>query len=200
MLRSRIAIAVGLLTIAAVVAAMGSVPLRAQEASPAADCPATTPEENKALVEGYWIDVYNGKDPQRVADYLADDFSRNNPVRPPANEPGLEDDIALVNENLEDYPDHHITIDRMVAEGDMVTALLTRTGTQRDSVAPWNAPAANKPSTIWIMVMYRIECGKLAEGWAVADYLSMLRQTGIVTDDELATLGSAADVAATPQP
>ena len=48
------------------------------------------------------------------------------------------------------------------------------------------------------MVMYRVECGKLAEQWVVADYLSMMRQTGILTDDELATLGSTAD--ATPHP
>lgn len=82
----------------------------------------------------------------------------------------------------------------------MVSAPLTRTGTQRDSVAPWNAPAADKLSTNWIMLMNGVECGWLAEGWAVADYLSMLRQTGIITDAELATLGNAADAAATPQP
>ena len=59
---------------------------------------------------------------------------------------------------------------------------------------------ANQSSTIWIMLRYRVECGKPAEQWAVADYLSMLRQTGIITDDELATLGSAAAAAATPAP
>jgi predicted ester cyclase len=169
-------------------------------ASPTADCPTTTEEENKALVESYWNDVYNGRDPQRVVDYLTEDFVRNNPERPQPNEPGLEDDIALVTENIKDYSDLTITIDYMVAEGDLVSALLTRDGTQTDSVTPWNAPAANKSSTIWIMLLYRVECGKLAEQWAVADYLSMLRQTGIITDDELATLGSAANPAATPEP
>jgi predicted ester cyclase len=194
------ALTVGLVSISAIVGGNGGVPVRAQEATPAADCPATTPEENKALVEGYWNEVYNGRDPQRLTAYLTEDFVRNNPERPQANEPGLADDIALVTENIKDYPDLQITIDHMVAEGDMVSALLTRIGTQRDSVTPWNAPAADKSSTIWIMLLYRVECGKLAEQWAVADYLSMLRQTGIITDDELATLGSAADAAATPVP
>jgi predicted ester cyclase len=169
-------------------------------ASPAADCPTTTEEENKALVTGYWNDVYNGRDPQRLVDYQTDDFVRNNPARPQPNAPGYDDDIALVEENIKDYSDLTITVDYLVAEGDLVSALLTRTGTQTDSVTPWNAPAANQTSTIWIMLLYRVECGKLAEQWAVADYLSMLRQTGIITDDELATLGSTADAAATPEP
>ena len=50
------------------------------------------------------------------------------------------------------------------------------------------------------MVFYRVECGKLAEVWAVLDYLSMVRELGIVTD-ELATIGSAAAASpVTPEP
>ena len=73
-------------------------------------------------------------------------------------------------------------------------------GVRRQIVAvhPTDAPAAEKPVNYWLMAMYRVECGKLAEQWVVADYVTMLRQSGILTDDELATLGSAA--AATPQP
>jgi predicted SnoaL-like aldol condensation-catalyzing enzyme len=179
--------------------ALGAASVHAQNVTPAADCPATTPEENKALVEGYWNDVYNGKDPQAVTKYLADDYQRNNPSRPQPSEPGLDDDIVFVTENLKDYPDLETTIDKIMAEGDMVSILVTWSGTQSDSVTPWNAPAANKPVSYQYMVMYRVECGKLAEQWIVADYLSMMRQTGILTDDELATLGSAAD-AATPEP
>jgi predicted ester cyclase len=182
---------------------IGSVSLsvvRAQDATPAADCPVTTPEENKALVEGYWNDVYNGRDAQAVTRYLADDFVRNNPSRPQENEPGFDDDIARAADNLQDYPDMKITFDRIVADGDTVSVLLTWSGTQAGSVAPWNAPAAEKPVSYWLMAMYRVECGKLAEQWVVADYVTMLRQSGILTDDELATLGSAADAGATPEP
>jgi predicted ester cyclase len=190
-------ITVTLVAMSSLVGSVGVSAMRAQDATPAADCPATTLEENKALVEGYWNDVYNEKDPRAVTKYLAENYQRNNPARPQASEPGLDDDIAFVTENLKDYPDLETTIEQMVAEGDMVTALVTWSGTQSDSVTPWNAPAANKPVSYQYMVMYRVECGKLAEQWIVADYLSMMRQAGILTDDELATLGSAA---ATPQP
>ncbi len=33
---------------------------------------------------------------------------------------------------------------------------------------------------------YRVACGRMAEQWLVVDYLTMLRQTGLITD-ELAT-------------
>jgi predicted SnoaL-like aldol condensation-catalyzing enzyme len=196
----RSVITVTLVAISSIVGALGTASVRAQNATPAADCPATTLEENKALVEGYWKNVYNAHDPQRAPEYLADDYVRNNPSRPQPTQLGLADDITYITENLKDYPDLQVTIDQMVAEGDMVSALVTWNGTQRDSVSPWNAPAGEKPASYWLMIMYRVECGKLAEQWVVADYLSMLRQEGIVTDDELATLGSAADAVATPQP
>jgi predicted ester cyclase len=193
------AITIALVAMSGLVGSVGLSAVRAQVATPAADCPATTPEENKALVEGYWNDVYNGRDAQAVTRYLADDFVRNNPSRPQANEPGFDDDIARAADNLQDYPDMKITIDKIVADGDTVSVLLTWSGTQAGSVAPWNAPATEKPVNYWLMAMYRVECGKLAEQWVVADYVTMLRQAGVLTDDELATVGSAAD-AATPQP
>jgi hypothetical protein len=36
------------------------------------------------------------------------------------------------------------------------------------------------------LAIWRIECGKLAEQWIVQDNLGMLRQLGIVTNDEMA--------------
>ncbi len=40
-----------------------------------------------------------------------------------------------------------------------------------------------------LIAVYRVACGKLAEQWLVLDYLTMLRQTGLITDDELAIAG-----------
>ncbi len=50
----RSVITVTLVAISSIVGALGTASVRAQNATPAADCPATTLEENKALVEGYW--------------------------------------------------------------------------------------------------------------------------------------------------
>ena len=122
-------ITVTLVAMSSLVGSVGVSAARAQEATPAADCPSTTLDENKALVEGYWNDVYNKKDPQAVIKYLAENYQRNNPSRPQPSAPGLDDDVAFVTENLKDYPDLQTTIDKIMAEGDMVTALVTWSGT-----------------------------------------------------------------------
>jgi hypothetical protein len=57
----------------------------------------------------------------------------------------------------------------------------------------WRPGALRPPAAI-----YRIACGRLAEQWVVTDYLTMLRQLGIVTDEELATAGT--PTVATPAP
>ena len=43
---------------------------------------------------------------------------RQNPGRPQVNEPGNDDDIQRARENLEDFPDLHITVEDVIATGD----------------------------------------------------------------------------------
>ncbi len=180
-----LAIAVGVSALA-----IGPVAV-AQDATPGADCPVTTPEENAALASNYWLDVYNGRSPEKVAEYLSEDFVRNNLARTHVNEPGFDDDEARVAENLADFSDLELTVDEAIASDDAVAVRLTYGGTHSDPIASWNAPVSGEPMTITVMAFYRVECGKLAEQWIMFDYLSMMRQLGIVTDEELATLGDA---------
>lgn len=173
----------------------------AQDASPAVgapDCPTTTPEENKGLARGYFEEVYNGRDPERVEAYLADGFVRNNPGRPQENEAGNADDIARVADNLADFPDLRLTVEDLVAEGDKVVARVTWTGSQAGPIEAWGSPGTGRPTSYWLTAIYRVACGQLAEQWVVVDYFSMVRQVGIVTDDELATVGT--PTVATPAP
>lgn len=161
----------------------------AQEATPSADCPVTTPEENAALAENYWLEVYNGRSPEKVSEYLAEGFVRNNLARTHENAPGFEDDEARVVENLADFSDLELTVDEAIASDDAVAVRLTWTGTHSDPIAPWNAPVSDESMTITVMAFYRVECGKLAEQWITFDYLSMMQQLGIITDAELSSLG-----------
>ena len=64
-------------------------PAAAHQASPAAspaDCPATTLEENKALVRRYF-EAHNERNPAAVAELLSDDFVRNNVAFPQQDQP-----------------------------------------------------------------------------------------------------------------
>jgi steroid delta-isomerase-like uncharacterized protein len=140
--------------------------------------------------------VYNDKRPESAADFLAEDFVRRHTVRPQDNAPGTDDDVARARENLTDFPDLHITIENVVAAEDEVVVHLTWSGTQEDGMEAWGAPATGRRASYDLVAIYRIACGRLAEQWVVADYLTMLRQLGIVTDEELAT--AATPMVATP--
>jgi steroid delta-isomerase-like uncharacterized protein len=191
----RAAVVAGLVALMALVGSLGGA-ARAQDATPAA-CVETTPEENKALVEAYFAEAYNARNAEAAARFFSDDFVRSNPARPQVNEPGTADDVQRVAENLEDFPNIQITMEEIIAEGDRVAALLTWNGTHSDVIDQWNAPATGNSTSFAFMAMYRVECGLLAEQWVVLDYFSMVREVGLITDDELATIGSAA-LAATP--
>ena len=72
------------------------------------------------------------------------------------------------------------------------------TGTQADILDAWNAPATGRAIARPTWAIYHLACGKLSEGWALPDNLTMLRQLGIITDDELTDSGT--PTVATPAP
>jgi steroid delta-isomerase-like uncharacterized protein len=167
-------------------------------ASPAGECPATTPEENKALVRRYF-EAHNERNPAAVADLLSDDFVRHNLAFPQQDQPaGAADDVARVEAWLATFPDLQISIEELIAEGDIVMTYVVWRGTQDGPIPQWEAPATGRPMAREAAGLWRVECGQLAEVSVVADNLTMLRQLGIVADEELTTAGT--PTVATPVP
>jgi steroid delta-isomerase-like uncharacterized protein len=76
------------------------------------------------------------------------------------------------------FPDVMINVDHMVAEGDIVAARWSGTGTHRGNGLGFSA--TNRPVRFSGMTFARIQDGKLVEGWNVFDQLGMLQQLGIV--------------------
>jgi steroid delta-isomerase-like uncharacterized protein len=178
------------------VGTLGGLPTRAQDATPMTSCPVTTPEENAALMREYWEEVYNGHDPTRVEQFVAQDFVRHDPGLPQADQAGIEDDIARTAAQLADFPDLEVRIDELIAEGDSVVARLTWRGTNLAPLEPWGAPATGRSAEFAAVSIVRVDCGRLAEEWALFDDLTMLRQLGIITDAELASVDRAASESA----
>jgi predicted ester cyclase len=170
----------------------------AQDATPAAECPATTPEENKDLVRRFVEEVYTQRDPSRVDAFLADDFNRTSPHRPHTNEPGNADDAARVERSLVEFPDYESTIEELIAEDDKVMVLMRIRGTHQGDFADLGVEATGRAAEWWSVIIWRVECGLLAENWVVTDRLTTYRHLGIITDDELATVGT--PTVATPVP
>ena len=174
--------------------AAGAVPAGAvQDATPAAEeCPAGSPEENKALVTQFY-DIVGGSGGD-LATVLAEEHVYHFPSGDQAAEPGHEDTGGWVAERNEDFPDVTLTVDRIVAEGDMVAAYLTWSGTHQDDDEETGAPETGMAAAWVSAAFFRIECGKIVETWSVADELGQLQDLGIITEEEL----ESAEAMATP--
>jgi steroid delta-isomerase-like uncharacterized protein len=155
----------------------------AQEATPAADCPATTPEENKELVHR-WFAALSGGTSDDVADLAAADIVYHDPSPREESQTGGTEDWA--SDRTQDYPDLQVTVEQVIAEDDMVASYQRYTGTQQGDVEDERGVPAIGLATVWVsMGLFRIECGKIAEIWAVADDLGRLQRLGVITDQEL---------------
>ena len=184
------AVAIVLTMITGMMVALGGRTAWAQDGTPATGCPVSTPGQNAALVRDYWEQVYNSHDPDRVAAFLADDFVRHDPGLPEEHQAGLADDIARTTAQLAEFPDLHVSVDDLITNGDKVVARLTWRGTQRAPLAPWGAPATGRPAEFASVSIVRIACGRFVEEWALFDDLTMMRQLGIISDEELTTAGN----------
>jgi steroid delta-isomerase-like uncharacterized protein len=174
-----IALAIALMLFVALPPARGA----AQEATPAADCPATTPEENKALVER-WFAALSGGTSEEVAGLAAADIVYHDPSPREESQSGGTEEWASDRE--QDYPDLQVTVEQMIAEADMVASYQRYTGTQQGDVEDERGVPATGLATEWVsMGIFRIECGKIAEIWAVADDLGRLQRLGVISDEEL---------------
>jgi steroid delta-isomerase-like uncharacterized protein len=175
----------------------------AQGATPAsdaaADCPNTTPEENVALVRRWYEEVLNQGDVDVIDDILAADYVRYRAGIPFANESGTDDDVHWVEMIRTEFPDVAFSIEDIFADGDRVAVRTITSGTQMGPMVDMgNAPASQKQMERENIAIWRVACGKLTEQWIVQDNLGMLRQLGVITDDEMGDIGT--PTVATPVP
>lgn len=187
--------------------ALGTLPhtAAAQDATPSATCPDTTPEQNMEVVRRFLEEALNEQRLDLLDELLTDDFKFHFDTRIveyPQGEPAPNnaDDVAFLQKMFEFFPDFHVTIDDIFAVGDRVAVRATQTGTHRGDypVSGVTAPPTERSFEILNVQIFRMECGQIAERWLAADILAQLRQIGIITDDELMTFGEPA--VATPAP
>jgi steroid delta-isomerase-like uncharacterized protein len=76
------------------------------------------------------------------------------------------------------FPDLHITVEDLIAEGDKVVSRNTVTGTHQGE--HMGIPPTGKSITYNEIFIIRFEGGRIAETWGVVDVLSQLRQLGAI--------------------
>jgi steroid delta-isomerase-like uncharacterized protein len=77
------------------------------------------------------------------------------------------------------FPNMHIHLEDLIAEGDKVAFIYTATGTHQGALM--TIPATGKSSRFTGMGIIRIANGKVAEGWNVFDQLTMFQQLGVIS-------------------
>jgi steroid delta-isomerase-like uncharacterized protein len=159
----------------------------AEEATPAAaaaDCPTTTAAENKDLAIRYTED--HRSDPDVNATLLGDQVKRHRVLGDQIYT--AEEAVAVDRAFAEAFPDLQVTVDAIVAEGDMVAVAWTAEGTQEGEF--YGIPASGRTAQWEGQEMLRFACGKIVEIWVSADALGLYMQLGAITEDERTSLAT----------
>jgi steroid delta-isomerase-like uncharacterized protein len=110
-------------------------------------------------------------------DLVADDFveHQGGPGFPATKEGTLDFFHAL----LEAFPDLHMNVEDVIADGDKAVARVTTTGTHRGDFMGI-APTGSTVDMQLIDIMRFDGAGHVCEHWGVADMLSLMQQLGVV--------------------
>jgi predicted SnoaL-like aldol condensation-catalyzing enzyme len=108
-------------------------------------------DENKRVVRSYYEEAFNGGDPEgAVKRYVGNRYIQHNPQAAD----GPEAFVGFVKWIREEFPELHLDIKRMIAEGDLV---VTHSHLQ-------NYPDDRGTA---VVDLFRVENGKIVEHWDV---------------------------------
>ena len=140
-------------------------------------------EENKALVRRYTQEVFNAHNPDRTQEFVAGNVVSHN--LPPGMPSGVEGIKQMTHMFVSAFPDLHLTIEDVIAEGDKVVERWTGTGTQQGAFA--GIPPTGKRVTTTGIDIFRIANGKVVEHWSNSNDLGVFQQLGVIPPMEQAS-------------
>ncbi len=144
-----------------------------------------TREANKALVRRLYEEAFNKGNLAVVDQLVAPDVVTHNPIildAPPTGPEAIRGGIEMIRKA---FPDFHIEVLDLIAEGDRVAASLRMSGTNTGDYR--RGGATNRSASMRAFFVWRIADGRLAESSGVADRFEFLQHLGVVpSDDELA--------------
>ena len=137
-------------------------------------------QENKEIIRRYWEESAQTKDLGVVDELLAEDFVDRSPP------PGFGGDRESYLRALEMYyaalPDHTVTIEEMVAEGDRVATRWMVRGTHQGELM--GVPPTNRVVEVEGLTINRVVDGKIIEQWEIADMATLMQQIGAMPGPE----------------
>ena len=134
-------------------------------------------EDSKNVVIGLIEEVWNKGHMDELSRYVATDVVFHDAPIPglPAGIEGVKHIPAFWRTV---FPDMHITIDDLVAEGDTVVQRFVMEGTHQGDLM--GIPPTGKHVTMGGINFFRLADGKIVERWGIADTVSALQQIGVL--------------------
>lgn len=142
--------------------------------------PSASIEVGKEVARRFLEDVLTRGDVAAVDELLTPDFVDHQPFPgvPPTRD-GLKQAIPLFRAA---FPDGAFVVEDLFAEGDRVALRTTFRGTHRGEYA--GVPATGKRVEFAAIDLLRVEGGRMAEHWGLADDLGLLTQLGGIPGSE----------------
>ncbi len=134
-------------------------------------------DANKALVRRFVEDVKNKRHFEQMGEIFHADYQEHNGTVSSFGA-GIEGYKNFLNHLFTAFPEDEVTIDEIVAEGDMVSYRGTETGTHKAEFL--RIPATGRSATWTEIQFFRFRDGKVAEHWVDVDLFSWFTQLGII--------------------
>ena len=131
-------------------------------------------EKNKAFIQAFNEDFWNNHNIAVFEKYHAVDFIAHYPE----GDLNGEQFKGLCKAYFSAFPDLHVTIDDIIAEGDKVVKVWSTNSTNKGDFM--GIPATGTQIVVTGMEVFRIADGKIAENWIIMDNLGMLQQLGVI--------------------
>jgi steroid delta-isomerase-like uncharacterized protein len=139
-------------------------------------------EENKAQTRRYVDELWNKGNLDIINEFISPDLVYHNaPQGLPQNREGFRQMVTMFQAA---YPDLHINIEDLVAEGDKVVVRWSARGTHKGELM--GILPTNKQVTVHGIGLFRLAGNKQVERWEEMDALGMMQQLGAVPQPELA--------------
>ena len=136
-------------------------------------------EENKTLVRRAIEEGWNQGNLALTEELDAANFIHHDPDFP--NFQTRKDYRQWVTQTRNAFPDLHLTIEDVIAEGDKVVTRWTFRGTNTGAlVTPMPLPATDRQVTVTGITISRLTGGKFLENWQQGDTLGFLQQLGVI--------------------
>jgi predicted SnoaL-like aldol condensation-catalyzing enzyme len=130
---------------------------------------------NREVVSRFIDDVFVRRDMSSLDEYMRDDYIQHNPDCPQGKAGFLEFFDVIFTA----LPDFHYAVKKVVADGDLVMAWCTTMGTHTGG--DFLGQSASGDSVKFDVVdIFRMQDGKIAEHWDVADTFTFFSQLGVV--------------------